>query len=54
MSGGVAYVYDEDGKFASRCNTAMVALDKVLPLAEQQAQGDDAERWHRARPTRRC
>jgi glutamate synthase (NADPH/NADH) large chain len=22
MSGGVAYVYDEDGKFAERCNTA--------------------------------
>jgi glutamate synthase domain-containing protein 3 len=31
MSGGVAYVYDEDGLFAKRCNTAMVALDKVLP-----------------------
>ena len=31
MSGGVAYVYDEDGQFAQRCNTAMVALDKVLP-----------------------
>ncbi|EQD61744.1 glutamate synthase, large subunit, partial [mine drainage metagenome] len=29
MSGGVAYVYDNDGQFARRCNTAMVALDKV-------------------------
>jgi len=47
MSGGVAYVYDEDGTFASRCNTAMVALERLLPLAEQQAQGDDAQRWHR-------
>jgi glutamate synthase (NADPH) large chain len=36
MSGGVAYVYDEDGHFASRCNTSMVALEKVLPR-EQQA-----------------
>jgi glutamate synthase (NADPH) large chain len=35
MSGGVAYVYDEDGQFARRCNTSMVTLDKVLPAAEQ-------------------
>ena len=35
MSGGVAYVYDEDGHFASRCNTSMVALDKVLTRDEQ-------------------
>ena len=26
MSGGVAYVLDEDGDFASRCNTGMVEL----------------------------
>ncbi|MCX5749934.1 MAG: glutamate synthase large subunit [Candidatus Saganbacteria bacterium] len=26
MSGGIAYVYDIDGKFAQRCNTAMVEL----------------------------
>ncbi len=37
MSGGVAYVYDEDGQFASRCNTAMVSLEKVAASAEQQA-----------------
>jgi glutamate synthase domain-containing protein 3 len=37
MSGGVAYVYDEDGHFASRCNASMVALDKVLAQAEQDA-----------------
>jgi glutamate synthase domain-containing protein 3 len=35
MSGGVAYVYDEDGTFAERCNTSMVALERVLPEAEQ-------------------
>ncbi len=29
MSGGVAYVYDEDGMFAKRCNMGMVALEKV-------------------------
>jgi glutamate synthase (NADPH/NADH) large chain len=37
MSGGVAFVYDEDGQFGGRCNTSMVALDKVLPRAEQEA-----------------
>jgi len=29
MSGGIAYVYDEDGDFASRCNLEMVALEKL-------------------------
>ncbi len=45
MSGGVAYVYDEDGQFAKRCNTAMVALDKVLPREEQESTQDPAT-WH--------
>lgn len=36
MSGGVAYVYDEDGQFASRCNTAMVSMGKILSAAEQK------------------
>ncbi|MDR3158758.1 MAG: glutamate synthase subunit alpha [Zoogloeaceae bacterium] len=35
MSGGIAYVLDEDGSFASRCNLAQVTLEKVLPAAEQ-------------------
>ncbi len=46
MSGGVAYVYDEDGLFAKRCNTAQVALEKVLPVAEQEA-GVPRAIWHR-------
>jgi glutamate synthase (NADPH/NADH) large chain len=46
MSGGVAYVYDEDGSFAARCNLSMVALEKVLPQAEQAA-GSTAAAWHR-------
>ena len=37
MSGGIAYVYDEDGQFASRCNTSMVSLDRVGSHAEQSA-----------------
>ncbi len=46
MSGGIAYVYDEDGQFSKRCNSAMVALEKVLTTAEQQA-GLDPSLWHR-------
>lgn len=38
MSGGVAYVYDEDGQFASRCNTSMVSLERVATTAEQKAE----------------
>ncbi|MBK9605843.1 MAG: glutamate synthase subunit alpha [Betaproteobacteria bacterium] len=37
MSGGIAYVFDEDGSFASRCNLAMVALEPVLAESEQRA-----------------
>ncbi|MGM9320291.1 glutamate synthase-related protein [Deinococcus aquaticus] len=37
MSGGVAYVYDVDGKFAQRCNTSMVDLLPLEPEAEQLA-----------------
>ena len=29
MSGGIAYVYDEDRKFKSRCNMGMVELDRT-------------------------
>jgi glutamate synthase (NADPH/NADH) large chain len=29
MSGGVAYVLDEDGDFPKRCNMAMVDLEPV-------------------------
>jgi len=45
MSGGVAYVYDEDGRFADRCNTAMVSLDKVLSDSEQRDTIDQGI-WH--------
>jgi glutamate synthase (NADPH/NADH) large chain len=38
MSGGIAYVLDLNGDFASRCNLSMVALEKVLPEAEQTGQ----------------
>jgi glutamate synthase domain-containing protein 3 len=35
MSGGIAYVYDADGTFASRCNAAMVALESLRSEADQ-------------------
>ena len=46
MSGGIAYVYDEDGQFATRCNTAMVSLEKVLTAAEQETTVPKPV-WHR-------
>ncbi len=45
MSGGIAYVFDEHGDFARRCNTAMVALEPVLTTQEQQEKIDEAI-WH--------
>ena len=37
MSGGIAYVYDADGTFRSRCNTSMVSLE---PLQAEAAQAE--------------
>ena len=45
MSGGVAYVYDEDGQFDTRCNMAMVTLERILPSAEQEVTVPRAI-WH--------
>jgi glutamate synthase (NADPH/NADH) large chain len=44
MSGGIAYVYDEDGDFAGKCNTTMCLLEGVLPHAEQAKTGKEG--WH--------
>jgi glutamate synthase (NADPH) large chain len=38
MSGGIAYVHDEDGSFVRYCNPAMVDLEAVLSEAEQEAK----------------
>jgi len=46
MSGGIAYVYDEDGQFASRCNLSMVSLEKVASSVEQIAAGQQ-DSWHK-------
>ncbi|MFZ9480314.1 MAG: glutamate synthase-related protein [Burkholderiaceae bacterium] len=53
MSGGWAYIYDEDGQFASRCNTAMVALEK-LPLDDDAALRKRIEDHHRWTGSRRA
>jgi glutamate synthase (NADPH) large chain len=49
MSGGVAYVFDEDGSFAKRCNLSMVALEPVLSEVEQLAAGGTPQAWHQQR-----
>jgi glutamate synthase (NADPH/NADH) large chain len=48
MSGGVAYVFDEDGLFGKRCNLSMVSLEKVEPAdsvsnsaAQHKGQADE-------------
>jgi len=40
MSGGVAYVLDEDGGFEKRCNLSMVALEAVPAEAEASETGE--------------
>jgi glutamate synthase domain-containing protein 3 len=45
MSGGIAYVLDEDGEFVKYCNAAMVELEPVLSESEQQAKVG-RELWH--------
>ena len=49
MSGGIAYVLDEDGSFASRCNQSMVQLEPVFAEAEQDAKLP-RDLWHLGRP----
>ena len=45
MSGGIAYIYDEDGSFASYCNTVMVTLEPLLTETEQDAKVS-RDIWH--------
>ncbi|MDR0934312.1 MAG: glutamate synthase subunit alpha, partial [Burkholderiaceae bacterium] len=45
MSGGIAYVYDEDGTFERRCNLSMVTLGRVFSQDEQEEQVERAI-WH--------
>lgn len=36
MSGGIAYIYDPDGKFPARCNMGLVALETIDTEEEKQ------------------
>jgi len=45
MSGGIAYVYDEDGSFTQKCNPAMVTLEPVLSASEQESTIAQSA-WH--------
>jgi glutamate synthase (NADPH/NADH) large chain len=40
MSGGIAYVLDEDGSFEQRCNRAMVELQEMPEWIEGEMHGD--------------
>ncbi|HWA68522.1 MAG TPA: glutamate synthase large subunit [Rhizomicrobium sp.] len=48
MSGGVAYVHDEDGSFEKRCNMSMIKLEKIaasegVEVAGLSPSGDGAD-----------
>ena len=45
MSGGIAYVLDEEGSFNTRCNPSMVQIEPVLSEAEQEAKVS-RDVWH--------
>ena len=45
MSGGIAFVLDEDGEFTDKCNTEMVVLEQVDDPADQLALRQMIE-WH--------
>jgi glutamate synthase (NADPH/NADH) large chain len=45
MSGGVAYVYDPERRFAMHCNLSMVDLEPVLSAHEQKDKAG-IEVWH--------
>ena len=48
MSGGVAYVLDDDGTFAARCNMQLVGLEALAaPTTRRCARCSGARRAHR-------
>ena len=48
MSGGVAYVLDEDGSFAKRCNMSMVQLEAIPEEVAASETGEVGRAWPRA------
>jgi glutamate synthase (NADPH/NADH) large chain len=49
MSGGVAYVYDEDGTFSTRCNAAALGTAGGAAMIELSTLGGDAAEVQRVR-----
>jgi len=45
MSGGIAYIYDEDGTFEQRCNLAQVEIERIAPAGSEEE--DSGESWSR-------
>ena len=54
MSGGLAYIYDEDGQFHQRCNMAMVALETLPDRDDALVKKliEDHHRWTGSRRAR--
>ena len=48
MSGGIAYVFDEDGEFGKYCNMSMIDIEPVLAESEQAARVT-RHLWHQGR-----
>jgi glutamate synthase (NADPH) large chain len=46
MSGGVAYVLDEGGRFAAHCNKEMVSLTKLEAREGDSAQNEEIAQIH--------
>ena len=53
MSGGIAYIFDEDSNFEKRCNMAQVELERIsdngIYVTEQEMadmNNHDAQRLH--------
>jgi glutamate synthase domain-containing protein 2/glutamate synthase domain-containing protein 1/glutamate synthase domain-containing protein 3 len=47
MSGGIAYVYDDDGQFAKKCNTEIVELEKPDTDEDKQTLRQLLENHHK-------
>jgi glutamate synthase (NADPH/NADH) large chain/glutamate synthase (ferredoxin) len=47
MSGGVAYVLDEDGSFGDRCNMGMVGFEELAEPDASELRGIVQEHWQR-------
>ncbi|HZS11632.1 MAG TPA: glutamate synthase large subunit, partial [Nitrospirales bacterium] len=54
MSGGVAFVFNEDGKFEQRCNMGMVELERVTTKADKTLLKEMIEAHHKSTGSRKA